>query len=616
VTAAERRTVLAAFAGGAICGALVPVWQAAVEPAQVLAGLVRYPEGNPTLIYEANTWTVLHQVVALALRAGVSEAVASIVVSAVVPGLIFSAIAVWVMAVVPESDVSGLVLTALTPFLAFSIQEVGVRYPVLIAGHPHTYGMLGLGMAMLGAGLLAVGAWAPAGFAHAFSTPKHASLGFWTGVTSLLAWPWRDRALSGPTWRALRGAALGAAFAAISLAVHFGVSFRALPLAADERRVYLETFVRMWDDHRAPVQPLDWAVLLAVVTGLAAAARVLGGSAAPSERILARFCTAVMVLGLVTTFAARPDAGLPGLLLTFMPSRFLNVLVLGSLPLAVGWLWSSGVAGRLALAALSGALWLDHEERANTPRLMAASLGLGIALRATSWRAAGSVALAVIALFAYAAGAQAAGFPIDDEAALWLRVAPAFAALALLRAGLAQRSEGGLSPRLLARAASVVCLATVADVAGGWIYVRSRHTEVRYGDMVTPPSDAALASMAQGHGMVALGPDFFLIQLLTRRPVLLETGAVDFLPYVPEAGPELVRILRVLYGTDYFRSTGHGLLIEPEHVSAVWTARSDPEWRALARELGFRDVLVSAGWTLALPEVARSEQYVLYRVPD
>jgi len=50
-----------------------PNWQVAVETAQVVAGLVTYPSDNPFYIYHVKLWTVLHQVLALLLRLGVSE---------------------------------------------------------------------------------------------------------------------------------------------------------------------------------------------------------------------------------------------------------------------------------------------------------------------------------------------------------------------------------------------------------------------------------------------------------------------------------------------------------------------------------------------------------------
>jgi hypothetical protein len=613
VSGHARRAALGASALGAAYGALCPTWQVAVEPAQVLAGLVRYPETNPNFIYQANTWTVLHQAAAVLLRAGMSEVAASVLFSALVPAAVFAAVALWVCALQPAGeDRSGTWVAALAPFVALGVQELGVHYPVLIAGYEHTYGMAGLAAAILAFGLLAAEAWGAAGFVLAFGPAVHPSLGLWTGLTAALAWPWRDPSLREATRRARRGAIAGAAVAAASLALHFLGSYRRIAIPADERRVYLETFVALWDEHRPPLDPFDWTAMLATVVGVAAAARLLGGPTTRGERLLLRACVAALVVGLGAGLLARAALGVPGLLLTLMPSRFLNLLVLGSVPLAVGWLWAAGPTGRVALAALAAAFATGGLELGTLPRLMAAAVGIAVALHATSWRAALAVAGAAAALALGAALAVGAGFPLDDEARLWLRWSPAVVALAVARAAVPRAPA---AQPALARAASALGLAALLLLAGRKVEGAVRGAPERYLVLAEPDADSALTAFARGGGMAALGPDSYLLQLATRRPVLLETGAMDFIPYVPEAGPEVVRILRRLYASDYFRRSDRGL-IDAAHVSEVWSQRTTEEWRAVARELGFRDVLVSAGWTLRLPEIARSDRYVLYRVPD
>jgi hypothetical protein len=617
VSRRARLAALAAFALGTLYGVLCPTWQVAVEPAQVLAGLVHYPADNPNFLYQANTWTVLHQISALLLKAGASEVAVSVLVGAIVPGLAFAGLALWLTALLPATaEAVDFLVAVLAPFLALRSQELGVHYPILIAGYEHTYGMAGMALVVLSIGLLANGSWSAGGFALAFTPAIHPSLGLWSGITVLLAWPWRDPGLAAATRRALRGAALGALATAASLGFHFLRSYHAIHIPPDERRVYLETFVSLWDEHRPPLVPFDWPVMLATVVGVAAAARLVSGTTGASERILTRVATAALLVGLSAGFAARPTLGVPGLLLTLMPSRFLNVLILGSIPLAVGWLWSSGTTGRLALAALTAGFWLLKGDSESTLKLMAVGTASSLALRTTSWREASSVLGAAAALGLAAAVAVLAGFSIDDEAVRWLSAAPFFVALAAARAAIVGRPGWLAVPGLrLARAASAIGLAALALWAGRALASQALHSPARYLALATPSADGALVALARGEGMVALGPDSYLIQLCTRRPVLLETGALDFIPYVPEAGPEVVRILRVLYARDYFRPSDHGL-IDAESVARVWSGRSTGEWRAVARELGFREILVAAGWHLALPEVARSDGYVLYRVPD
>ena len=75
-SAVRQRTHL-----GFLFGCAGSRWQVAVESAQVVAGLVDYPPGNPFYIYHTKFWTVLHQMGAVLLRAGLSEMTLSRLVS-------------------------------------------------------------------------------------------------------------------------------------------------------------------------------------------------------------------------------------------------------------------------------------------------------------------------------------------------------------------------------------------------------------------------------------------------------------------------------------------------------------------------------------------------------
>ncbi len=64
---AYRPYVVLAVSGaiGFVLGTTVfATWQVAVESAQVVAGLVKYPADNPFYIYHLQLWTVLHQICA------------------------------------------------------------------------------------------------------------------------------------------------------------------------------------------------------------------------------------------------------------------------------------------------------------------------------------------------------------------------------------------------------------------------------------------------------------------------------------------------------------------------------------------------------------------------
>ena len=103
VAAARSRPValvcLTAGAIGFFLGAIRhPQWQDALEPAQVLAGLVRYPPQNPVYVYSMGVWTFVHQALAVLLRLGWSEQQLAILVSGVLGMVSLQAIGVLVLA--------------------------------------------------------------------------------------------------------------------------------------------------------------------------------------------------------------------------------------------------------------------------------------------------------------------------------------------------------------------------------------------------------------------------------------------------------------------------------------------------------------------------------------
>ena len=74
-------------------------WQVAVETAQVVAGLVDYPAGNPFYVYHTKLWTILHQVLAVALAAGLSERTLSVLVSGLLGMVSFQALSLIAYAI-------------------------------------------------------------------------------------------------------------------------------------------------------------------------------------------------------------------------------------------------------------------------------------------------------------------------------------------------------------------------------------------------------------------------------------------------------------------------------------------------------------------------------------
>jgi hypothetical protein len=145
-----------------------------------------------------------------------------------------------------------------------------------------------------------------------------------------------------------------------------------------------------------------------------------------------------------------------------------------------------------------------------------------------------------------------------------------------------------------------------------------RGFEYRLSRLHDRSNDRALAAASRGDGLLLVAPRISTPQLITRRPVVLDPGALDMLPYALAGGPELERMLRIGYGVEFFAPPPkalHTALLPSEVVQPIWEKRGGAEWREVAASLGVTDVLVPATWKLSgVPEVERSSAYVLYHL--
>ena len=186
--------LIASGIGGFHAGMVTfPDWQVAVETAQVIAGIVRYPVDNPFYLYHLKLWTILHQICALLLQAGMSEIALSKIVSGLLGMVSFQAIALIVYALSRDA----LLAIGSAFLIAFTrTAEYGVNYPIYLMGTPHTYGAIGLSLIALVAGLTGAGWYRTAAFVLGIAPAVHPSLGAWFVMTMGAAamWhAWRDR---------------------------------------------------------------------------------------------------------------------------------------------------------------------------------------------------------------------------------------------------------------------------------------------------------------------------------------------------------------------------------------------------------------------------------------
>jgi hypothetical protein len=567
---------------GFLLGALVyPSWQVAVEAAQVVAGLVKYPPGNTFYVYETKLWTILHQICALLLRAGMSEITLSQLLSGVVAMVSLQALAMVAFALC--GDVALSVGTAVIVLVTRAASN-GVDYPVMLTASSHTYGALGLSMFVLVPALLGAGCVRSGAFLLGLMPAIHPSLGAWLWPIVGLAVLLDLQHLRSDFRRALPWFGVGAAITIVSLLVQLLFIYDGPKVAAEESAPLFRAFITFWDGHRAPVDFGKPGVILNEIALVLAVLWLTGFTQhvpAPS-RILLRVVAiaAVGSLGLaVITWL--PVDRVPLWLLVLMPARLFNFNAMIFAPLLIGLAAAQRdrLGGFILLIALVAGLLLTDRSMLWEQLVRPQWLG-GFTLSGAAILAPAAVAVVLVTLWAWSR-------PVCPVRAWSAASAPT---VRLVYAGVAMLF--------------VILL-----------LLQRPDTGAIFRDRTNDPLYAAVA--AESRGVVLTAGGYQLVQLYTRRPVLLY-GALDTLPYAPETGPEMQRVLQDIYGVDFYHppesARGTGTLPRDAH-RALWEHNSPERWEQIGRRWDVTQVLTPAGWTLHLPIAAESPAFRLYRIP-
>jgi hypothetical protein len=559
-----------------------PDWQVAVETSQVVAGLVEYPAGNPFYIYHTKVWTILHQLVAPLLREGVSEIQLSLFLSGVLGMVAFQALAMFVYAFSGDA----LLAVGATGLIFLSrAAEHGAVYPVYLVGNENTYGMVGTSFCVLTVAMIGAGWYRTGALLLGLAPAVHPTLGAWLVLVVVCAIAWDPRQLTPELRRAWPWFAAGCTLTAASLAIQLGFIHRPPPATATPlSRQEISAFVTHWDSHRKPIDiahngvTLNFAAFATAIVWLVAFARDLPKPSLFLLRVTA--VSALMSIALVFVSWVPPDR-LPTTLLVMMPGRVLNFNALTFVALIIGLLGSYNSWWSYALLTFLGA------------GLLAADFSLfWVWLRDA--------------------------VEIDYASPIPILTVVFITCLALVAAAGAARWRGGMtgSPGRkavpLLRALSFLPLAVAMAIA--LTFARPRATIFR-----DRTNDVFLQQVAAGRGVLLTAGDLHLVQLKTRRPVLLDGGGLDGVLYALDGGGEMRRILREVYGIDLVNppadSRGEGR-IPPAMNQRVWESYSIEDWRRIRRTFHVMQVLTYADWLLNLPVAAQSRRLLLYEIPS
>jgi hypothetical protein len=575
-------TLVLSGLGGFAVGVHFATWQWAVELAQFAGGLVPTTAGSPAAAVQAHLWSLIDQSLAFALKAGVSEQALSCAVSGLMGMLSCQALALVVLGLTDSVWVA-----TLTPALSFVTGSFmhGVSYPVMLLGTPHTYGAVGLAFSVLAAVIAMAGYWTAGGVLLGIAVSVQITTGAPVLLCTLVVLI--ATRLDRPSqWLWTKGLVAGLSVSALSYMLFLITRPGVAGVDAATARRYLIAFASEWDAHRLPVPLLHHGVVINVVLLIVCGTwiwRLPQALTTPGMRRLLLFGFVSAIAGLMSGgIASLPLAWLPSAVIAAMPGRLLNIGALVAAPTLIGVLASRPARLRVGWWGVAG---FATALLASGPSSLALAITTG-----SRWNGLSQTAVC------FAAGLVAVGIALTTPA------------------------HGSLDARDLSRvrlswplAGLVAVIVTALAIVGAPVSVKQEPTRLQ------TALDPVLTAAATRSGVLLTAGNLWLVQLRTRRPVLLDGGSLDTLPYASESGPRIAEILRGAYGIDLFNPPAlarHRGQIPGIAHRALWEGWSRAQWADIRARYGVEDVLTFDEWTLRLPLVASSSELKLYALPS
>ncbi len=579
--------VLVSSVLGFLAGALIePTWQDVIEPAQVLAGVVRYAPDNPVYLYSVHTWTILHQLIALAIAAGFHERTLAILVSGGIGALSFAALSLTSRAMGAPA-----LIAALSPVLIYTsgVTRLLPGYPVTVLGWPYTYGLTAHGLLLLLVSLLGLRRDRAAALVLGVFPCVHPGVAIWAWLIATGLGVVYRREATARTRIVVPWFLAGLAVTVASAVYQWGWITPDLSGSTPPAPELLRGIRQYWDTHR---QPLDWSnlnVLVAVTIPIVLVwwQRRIGRTGPDHTHWIATamlIAVAIAVCGDVAIGLLPEQVG--AVLARPMPRRLLALPVLGGMAWVIGVCTSPTVPA--GVRVLTG--WVFA--------------GLSI----VSLRTVGGLTMPRDVIRDWL---EPLGWDWTMVAATMMGLVGLAVVVALRFRGPIDKRWQRLSARVLSGVLVAASLFLVADA------VVDGPTELqRVRDRRT---DALLRETAARPGLLLTAANLHLIQAATRRPVLIDGGALDALVYVPQGANVSERILRRVYDVTLtqpgsIEAGSDGAL--PEWLGeTTWPERTLDEWQAIRGLFGVTDILTDSAWSLRLPLVARDDRLALWHIP-
>lgn len=629
-------------AAGILFGLFYQTLQVALEPAQVLAGIVSYPsQQNPMYLANSEPWTILHQFLVVFLKLGIDEITLCKALSGLIGMIFFLSQSLIVLAISKDY-----LIAILFPFFLLSCVGTGMgglNYPILFLEGVDTYGAFGLSYGLLVIATMANSKYKLSGFLIGLYPAVHASMGFWFNLSTmiiLLLIP-RNRKTYLPS--ILPTLAIGYGITLISLAVHFpNLSTRSVQNGQE----YFSAFIRYWDHHRTTFHYRTFPMLTVLLSiGICfwyyrnGKDYQTGGLPLALSVLFASGC-----VGILFSFSywLGPEIA-PTVILGLMPSRMLNLNIVFLLPFLVSLMafYRESLLIQLSLLTMIAGLLFSRDSsllfrwQVIGATTLLIYFGTKPNMRQSLQKTVGFLSLGL----AFDAVIGRSFHPVllgrySEKRLLFIIVYLLLSVFLLAGRDWANRliwkKLDGVTGTFLSifsrqriaflfwlRKATIALfvIATITTSEIGYDEWKKHSTSLNYYNNSTFYKAAAAEK-----GLLLTSSDIGIMQLRTRRPVLLDGRALNAVLYVPETGYEVNRILQQIYGVDMLypsediRKARIGTMLRTTGKD-LWESRTTEDWREIKKTFAVTGVITYADWKLLLPIRAHHGDLILYGIP-
>jgi hypothetical protein len=319
--------------------------QRAMHGSLVLSGIVNYPAQSPMSAYFLDSWTIIHQLGSLLLRAGIHQTYVNKIIFIIPSALIVCAYTMIIYSFSEHFFVSLLaaVLCYKDNPLARFFASPDYTTLGLLWGQPseHTFGLWGQIGAVWVIGCVAGGRQALAGFSALVLIAVHPVLGVYMAgllvITVFIGAVYFKLNMRG----FVKGMACGAALTILSFVFYLKTRSG---FSGDSNDTAFDVYMRVWDVHRNIPMTISEAFRIGIVAVLSTtllSAFILFVRRPASAVLTSALVVLAVIISTIAYFAAHTLPNLmPEFVIRAAPGRLLNVQAYVSTPIAVALAFS------------------------------------------------------------------------------------------------------------------------------------------------------------------------------------------------------------------------------------------------------------------------------------